>query len=98
MENKALYDFINEACKQDDTDIDISIAELTSAIHTLEKEKEKREDIRRQKLIDAFEEAYKELRKAHIRIRYDIETELVDTAEYYRQPYELDEFDCFSFI
>ena len=98
MENKALYDFINEACKQDDTDIDISIAELTSAIHTLEKEKGKRENIKRQKLIDAFEEAYKELRKAHIRIRYDIDTELVDTAEYYRQPYELDELDCFSFI
>ena len=98
MENKALYDFINEVCKQDDTDIDISIAELTSAIHTLEKEKEKRENIKRQKLIDAFEEAYKELRKAHIRIRYDVETELVDTDEYYRQPYELDELDCFSFI
>lgn len=98
MENKALYDFINEACKQDDTDIDISIAELDTAINTLKKEKEKREDIRRQKLIDAFEEAYKELRKARIRIRYDIETELIDTAEYYRQPYELDEFDCFSFI
>lgn len=98
MENKALYNFINEACKQDDSDIDVSIAELTSAIHTLEKEKEKREDIKRQKLIDAFEKAYKELRKARIRIKYDIDPEMVDTDEYYRQPYELDEFDCFSFI
>ena len=98
MDSKTLYDFINEVCKQDDSDIDVSIAELTSAIHTLEKEKEKREDIKRQKLIDAFEEAYKELRKAHIRIKYDIDPEMVDTSDYYRQPYELDEFDCFSFI
>lgn len=96
MDNKALYDFINEAYKQDD--IDISIAELDAAINTLKKEKERREDIKRQKLIDAFEEAYRELRKAHIRIKYDIDPEMVDTAEYYRQPYELDEFDCFSFI
>lgn len=98
MENTALLNFINEACKQDDTDIDISIAELDAAINTLKKEKERREDIKRQKLIDAFEEAYRELRKAHIRIKYDIDHEMVDTAEYYRQPYELDEFDCFSFI
>ena len=98
MNNKALCDFINEVCKQDDIDIDISIAELTSAIHTLEKEKERREDIKRQKLIDAFEEAYKELRRARIRIKYDIDPEMVDTSNYYRQPYELDEFDCFSFI
>ena len=98
MENKALLNFINEVCKQDDSDIDVSIAELTSAIHTLEREKDKREDIKRQKLIDAFEEAYKELRKAHIRIKYDIDPEMVDTSDYYRQPYELDDFDCFSFI
>ena len=98
MENKALLNFINEVCKQDDTDIDISIAELTSAIHTLEKEKEKREDVKRQKLIDAFQEAYKELRKAHIRIRYDIDPEMVDTSDYCFQSYELDELDCFSFI
>ena len=37
MENTTLLTFINEACKQDDADIDVSIAELTSAIHTLEK-------------------------------------------------------------
>lgn len=98
MENKALLNFINEVCKQNDSDIDVSIAELTSAIHTLEREKDKREDIKRQKLIDAFEEAYKELRKAHIRIKYDIDPEMVDTSDYYCQPYELDEFDCFSFI
>ncbi len=98
MENKTLYDFINEVCKQDDSDIDVSIAELTSAIHTLEREKDKREDIKRQKLIDAFEEAYKELRKAHIRIKYDIDPEMVDTSEYYKQPYELDDFSDFSFI
>lgn len=98
MENKALLTFIKETCQQDDIDIDKSIAELDSAINTLKKEKERREDIKRQKLIDAFEEAYRELRKARIRIKYDIDPEMVDTAEYYRQPYELDEFDCFSFI
>lgn len=43
MENTALLNFINEACKQDDNNIDISIAELTSAIHTLENERAKRE-------------------------------------------------------
>ena len=98
MENKALLNFINEACKQDDNDIDISIAELDAAINTLKKEKERREDIKRQKLIDTFEEAYRELRKARIRIKYDIDPEMVDTSTYYRHPYELDEFDCFSFI
>ena len=98
MENTALLTFINEACKQDDSDIDVSIAELDAAINTLKKEKERREDIKRQKLIDAFEKAYSELRKARIRIKYDIDPEMVDTSAYYRQPYELDEFDCFSFI
>lgn len=97
MENKALFTFINEACQQDDIDIDKSIAELDAAINTLKKEKEKRESKKRQRLIDAFEEAYKELRKAHIRIKYDIDTELVD-PEYYNQSYELDDFDCFSFV
>ena len=95
MEEKALFDFVDEMCKQNDTDFDASFTKL---LYTLEKEKERRRDEKRQKLIDAFEEAYKELRKAHIRIKYDIDTEMVDTSEYYKQPYELDDFSDFSFI
>lgn len=90
MENTALLNFINEACKHDDTDIDISIAELTSAIHTLEKEKEKRETEKRQVLIYNFEEAYRALRNAGIRVKYDI-----DPNEWVA--YELDDIDCFEF-
>ncbi len=95
MEEKALSYFIDEMCKQNDTDFD---ANFTKLIYALEREKERRRDEKREKLINAFEEAYKELRKAHIRIKYDIDPEMVDTSDYYRQPYELDEFDCFSFI
>lgn len=75
MENKALYNFINETCKQDDTDIDISIAELTSAIHTLEKEKEKRERKKRSILVDNFRKAYLALCENHIHIAYDFEAD-----------------------
>lgn len=100
MENKALYNFINEACKQDDTDIDISIAELTSAIHTLEKEKEKRENKRRSILIDDFRKAYITLLNNNIHIAYNFD------ADYANQMYDefinevrlvLDDFDCFVF-
>lgn len=77
MENKALYDFINEACKQDDTDIDISIAELTSAIKTLEDEKRKRENKKRSILIGNFKKAYIALRDNHINIAYDFDADYV---------------------
>jgi len=73
MENKALYDFINEACKQDDADIDISIAELTSAIKTLEDEKRKRENKKRSMLIGNFKKAYLTLRENHINVAYDFD-------------------------
>lgn len=74
MENKALYNFINEACKRDDENLDISIAELTSAINTLKREKEKREEKKkRDALIDAFLNAYKNLRKVGVQVNYDFE-------------------------
>ena len=75
MDNKALLNFINEVCKQDDSDIDISIAELTSAIHTLENERAKREKKKRGTLIDNFEKAYIALRDNHINIAYDFEAD-----------------------
>lgn len=75
MDNKALYDFINEACKQDDTNIDISIAELTSAIHTLEQEKAKRERKRYSMLIDNFRKAYLALCDNHVHVAYDFDAE-----------------------
>ena len=75
MENTALLNFINEACKQDDTDIDISIAELTSAIKTLEEEKRKRENKKRSILIGNFKKAYLALRENHIYIAYDFDSD-----------------------
>lgn len=100
MDNKALLNFINEVCKQDDSDIDISIAELDSAIHTLKKEKEKRERKRRSILIDDFRKAYITLLDNDIHIAYDFE------ANYAHEMYDeysdevrlaLDDFDCFVF-
>lgn len=100
MENTALLNFINEACKQDDNDIDVSIAELTSAIHTLEIEREKRENKKRNTLIDNFEKAYIALRNNHINITYDF------NADYVRERCDeysddtclcLDDFCCFIF-
>lgn len=73
MENTALLNFINETCKQDDTDIDISIAELTSAIKTLEDEKRKRENKKRSMLIGNFKKAYLTLRENHINVAYDFD-------------------------
>ena len=100
MDNKALYDFINEACKQDDIDIDISIAELTSAIKTLEKEKEKREYKKRSALIENFKKAYLALRENHIHIAYDFDADYVN-GMYDEFSYKVrlvpDEFDCFIF-
>ena len=100
MENKALLNFINEACKQDDSDIDISIAELTSAIHTLENERAKREKKKRDTLIDNFEKAYIALRDNHIHIAYDFEADYVHDI-YYEYSDEtrlvLDDFCSFVF-
>lgn len=73
MENKALLNFINEACKQDDSDIDVSIAELTSAIQALEKERRKRENKKRSILIGDFKKAFLALRENHINVAYDFE-------------------------
>ena len=75
MENTALLTFINEACKQDDSDIDVSIAELDAAINTLKKEKAKREHQRRQHLIDDFIKAYQALVNTGIKISYDFNTD-----------------------
>ena len=74
MENEALYNFINDACKQDDSNLDISIATLQSAIGTLQKEVEKRKHQRRQHLIDDFSKAFQALRDADVMIRYDFNT------------------------
>lgn len=73
MENIALLNFINEACKQDDTDIDITIAELTSAIKTLEDEKRKRENKKRGILIGNFKKAFLALHENHINVAYDFD-------------------------
>ena len=100
MENKALLTFINEACKQDDADIDISIAELTSAIHTLEKERAKRERKKYSILVDNFRKAYLALCDNHIHVAYDFD------AEYAHEMYDefdnevrlvIDDFSCFVF-
>ena len=75
MENKTLYDFINETCKNDDTDLDVAIASLQSAIGTLQKEVEKRKHQKRQYLIDDFVKAYQALVDADVMIRYDFKTD-----------------------
>ena len=99
MENKALLNFINEACKQDDSDIDISIAELTSAIHTLENERAKREKKKRDILIDNFEKAYIALRDNHIHIAYDFEADYVhDIYDEYSDETRLVLDDFCSFV
>lgn len=101
MENKALLNFINEVCKQDDSDIDISIAELTSAINTLKKEKEKRETKKRNLLIDNFAKAYMALCEAGITLHYEFETDYVreniDEWSGY-SGFNLDDIDAFEFI
>ena len=76
MDNKALLNFINEACKQDDSDsIDESIAELTSAIRTLEEERRKIENKKRSILIGNFKKAFLTLRENHINVAYDFEAD-----------------------
>ena len=103
MDNTALLNFINEACKQDDSDIDISIAELTSAIHTLEKEREKRERKKRSILVDNFRKAYLALRDNHISIAYDFDAEYThetyNEASVYSDEIRLvlDDFASFAF-
>lgn len=100
MDNKALYDFINEACKQDDTDINISIAELTSAIHTLEKEKEKRERKKYNILVDNFKKAYLALYDNHIHVAYDFDAKYVreEQDDYYDDDIRLDLDDFCNFV
>lgn len=100
MENTALLNFINEACKQDDTDIDISIAELTSAIKTLEKEKEKRENKKREALIENFKKAYLALCNNHIRVSYYFDADYVNEIynEYSAEVHlDFEDFDLFDF-
>lgn len=100
MENTALLNFINEACKQDDTNIDVSIAELTSAIKTLEDEKRKRENKKRSILIGNFKKAYSTLRENHIRVSYLFDADYVndmvdDISDDY--VFDVDEADRFEF-
>ena len=99
MENKALLNFINEACKQDDTDIDISIAELTSAIHTLETEKGKRERKKYNMLIDNFKKAYLALCDNHIHVAYDFDADYAhETYDEYSDEVRLVLDDFYSFV
>ena len=100
MENTALLTFINEACKQDDSDIDASIAELDAAINTLKKERAKRERKKQSILVDNFRKAYLALCENHIHIAYDFE------ADYAHEMYDeysdevrlvLDDFASFVF-
>lgn len=100
MENTALLNFINKVCKQDDNDIDASIAELTSAIHTLEKEKEKREKKRRSILIDDFRKAYITLLDNGITLSYLFSGDYISNCDWkYANTVNLDidDFDCFEF-
>lgn len=100
MDNKALFTFINEACQQDDSDIDVSIAELTSAIHTLEKEKERREKKRRGILIDNFRKAYATLLDNDITLRYLFDGDYIRNSDIkYANTVSLgiNDFDCFEF-
>lgn len=103
MENK-LYDFINDACKNDDTDLDVAIASLQSAIGTLQKEVEKRKNQRRQHLIDDFVKAYQALVDADVMVRYDFDTEYAyrvasedDAWGSDSTALEMDNVNCFVF-
>ena len=93
MENKALYDFINETCKNDDTDLDVAIASLQSAIGTLQKEVEKRKNQRRDHLVDDFIKAYQALVDADIMVRYDFKTDYA-----YGKASESDAWGCDSTV
>ena len=104
MENKALYDFINDVCKNDDTDLDVAIASLQSAIGTLQKEIEKRKNQQRQHLIDDFVKAYQALVNADVMVRYDFDTEYAYGVASYSESYggdstvlEMDKVNCFVF-
>lgn len=99
MENTALLNFINEACKQDDTDIDVSIAELTSAIKTLEDEKRKRENKKRSILIGNFKKAFLALRENHINVAYDFDADYANTMyDEYSDTTRLVLDDCDYFV
>lgn len=99
MENTTLLNFINEACKQDDTDIDISIAELTSAIKTLEDEKRKRENKKRSILIGNFKKAFLALRENHINVAYDFDANYANEIwDEYSDEVRLTLDDCDYFV
>lgn len=104
MENEALYNFINDACKQDDSNLDISIATLQSAIGTLQKEVEKRKKQKRQYLISDFIKAYRALVDADIKISYDFNTDYAYGVASDSESYgcdstilEIDNDNCFMF-
>ena len=80
METETLYNFINDVCKNDDTDLDVAIASLQSAIGTLQKEVEKRKNQKRQHLIDDFVNAFKALREANVDIMYDFNIDYAEEA------------------
>jgi len=104
MENEALYNFINDACKQDDSNLDISIATLQSAIGTLQKEVEKRKHQKKQYLIDDFNKAFQALVDADVMIKYDFNTGYAFDVASDNDAYgcdstmlELDDARCFVF-
>jgi hypothetical protein len=101
MEEKALFNFVNEACKQNDTDFDASFTKMVSAFDILEREKAKRKAKKRNDLIDAFKDAYRNLIKEGIQVNYDFEMDYLenqiskwsDTAVLI-----LDDTDAFEFL
>lgn len=104
MENEALYNFINDACKQDDSNLDISIATLQSAIGTLQKEVEKRKAQKRQHLIADFIKVYRALVDADVTIKYEFNTDYAYSEASDSDSYgcdsttlEMDNSNCFIF-
>ena len=104
METETLYNFINDVCKNDDTDLDVAIASLQSAIGTLQKEVEKRKNQKRQHLIDDFVNAYQALVDADVMIRYDFNTDYAYNVASDSNDWggdstvlEMDNVNCFMF-
>lgn len=104
METETLYNFINDVCKNDDTDLDVAIASLQSAIGTLQKEVEKRKNQKRQHLIDDFVNAYQALVDADVMIRYDFNTDYAYSVASDSNDWggdstvlEMDNINCFMF-
>ena len=104
METETLYNFINDVCKNDDTDLDVAIASLQSAIGTLQKEVEKRKNQKKQHLIDDFVNAYQALVDADVMIRYDFNTDYAYSVASDSNDWggdstvlEMDNVNCFMF-